>query len=298
MTRDLATQVVPDWVIEHASRSGHLRRILPGVYLDAAVPDTPALRRRAALAWLDGRGALSHTTALAVWGLADQEAGDAVHVTVPAAVRVRSHPGFQVHHVAGFAPEPPHVVTRNGLPVTSLERSLVDAWPLLPPQDRRAPAIRAVTGRMTTPARIGRALGAAPRLPHRAELRNLLSLLAAGCQSPLEIWGHLRVFTGPGMPRFRRQVRVRVGRRSIYLDVYAEAERVDFELDGAAYHGDRRQREVDLRRDALLATLGILVVRFTHERLRYDTDAVRREVLAIRARRASGTSPRHPVGPA
>src|SRR5690606_4702592 len=123
VTRVLAPQVVPDWVVEHASRSGHLRRILPGVYLDAAVPDTPALRRRAALAWLDGRGALSHTTALAVWGLADQEAGDAVHVTVPAAVRVRSHPGFQVHHVAGFAPEPPHVVTRNGLSVTSLERS-------------------------------------------------------------------------------------------------------------------------------------------------------------------------------
>src|SRR5690606_24095615 len=119
----------------------------------------------------------------------------------------------------------------------------------------------------------------------------LLDLLAAGCLSPLEIWGHLRVFTGPGMPRFGRQVRVRAGRRSIYLDVYAEAERVDFELDGAAYHGDPRQREVDLRRDALLATLGILVVRFTHERLLYDADAVRREVLAIlSARRAPAHS--------
>jgi hypothetical protein len=46
---------------------------------------------------------------------------------------------------------------------------------------------------------------------------------------------------------------------------------VNFELDGASVHGNRRQREIDLRRDALLATLGVLVVRFTHHRLVYET---------------------------
>ncbi|MFK3979186.1 DUF559 domain-containing protein [Micromonospora sp. NPDC050397] len=71
----------------------------------------------------------------------------------------------------------------------------------------------------------------------------------------------------------------------MYLDVYAERERVAFELDGAATHGDPRQREIDLRRDALLATVGILVVRFSHRRLLHETTEVRREVVAILAGR-------------
>jgi very-short-patch-repair endonuclease len=87
------------------------------------------------------------------------------------------------------------------------------------------------------------------------------------------------------MPTFQRQVRVQVGGRTMYLDVYAEPERVNIELDGATTHGDPRQREIDLRRDALLATLGILVVRFAHRRLVHEPTEVRREILAILANR-------------
>jgi very-short-patch-repair endonuclease len=76
----------------------------------------------------------------------------------------------------------------------------------------------------------------------------------------------------------------------MYLEMYAERERVNIELDGAATHGDPRQREIDLRRDALLATLGILVVRFSHRRLVHEPDEVRRETLAILARRRPAVS--------
>ncbi|MET8040921.1 DUF559 domain-containing protein [Micromonospora sp. NPDC005215] len=117
-------------------------------------------------------------------------------------------------------------------------------------------------------------------------LRSLLDRLAAGCRSPLEIWGHDHVFTGSGMPTFIRQARVRVGARTVYLDMFAEAERVDIELDGATSHGDPAEREIDLRRDALLATIGILVVRFTHRRLTTEPAQVRRETLAILAARS------------
>lgn len=184
-----------------------------------------------------------------------------------------------------------HPVIRRGSLVTPLDRSLVDAWPLLPAAERRAPVIRAVNERMTTPERVGAALRVVPRLPGRAELHELTGLLAAGCLSPLEIWGHQQVFTGAGMPAFRRQVRVNVGSRSVYLDVLAEAELVNFELDGASVHGDPRQREIDLRRDALLATLGILVVRFSHRRLVWETEAVRREIQAILASRRGAVPP-------
>lgn len=246
---------------------------------------SPELARRAALAYADGRAALSNVTALDAWGLRVPHPGEPVHLDVPAGSGLRSRPDLVVHHRESFALAPPHVVTRAGLPVVRLERTLVDAGPLLPPGDRPAPLITAVNDRLTTPGRVDAALATAPRLAGRAQLRTLLARLAAGCRSPLEIWGHDRLFTGPDLPAFQRQVPVRVGTRSVYLDVYAEHERVDFELEGATTHGDPRQREVDLRRDALLATLGILVVRFAHRRLVHETAEVRREILAILATR-------------
>lgn len=298
VTRAVAAQVVPESTLRGACRAGRVLRVLPEVYVDARLvppeaPDgTPVLARlsreiarRAAVAYADGRGALGSVTALDVWGLRGQPAGEPVHLDVPAGSGIRTRPHLVVHHRLGFAVARPHVVTRSGVPVVRLERALVDAWPDLPPADRPAPLIRAVNDRLTMPGRVEATLATAPRLTHRADLRTLLAKLAAGCRSPLEIWGHDHVFTGPGMPALQRQVRIQARGRRMYLDVYAERERVDFELDGASTHGDRRQREIDLRRDALLATLGILVVRFAHRRLVHETEEVRREILAILASR-------------
>ena len=129
-------------------------------------------------------------------------------------------------------------MVRQGLTVTRLEQALVDSWPTVPPADRRALVIRAVNDSLAaTPERLSAALERAPKLMDRAALRHLLTKLADGCRSPLEIWGHEHVFAGPGMPAFRRQVPVRVGRRMVYLDMFAEGERVNIELDGATTHG-------------------------------------------------------------
>ncbi|TDC41419.1 DUF559 domain-containing protein [Micromonospora sp. KC213] len=295
VTRTVARQVVPEWTLRQACHDGELVRVLPQVFVPAHLLDAgpgapalgrldPALGRRAALAWAEGRGVLSHLSALAVWGLHPDTAGDLVHLSTPAA-GLRSRPGVAVHRRRGLVLGPPQVVLRQGLAVTRLEQTLVDSWPMLPPADRRAPVIRAVNDRRTTPERLATALDGAPKLDDRAALRTLLTRLAEGCRSPLEIWGHEQVFTGPGMPAFRRQVRMSVGRRTMYLDMFAERERVNIELDGATTHGDPRQREIDLRRDALLATIGILVVRFAHRRLVHETDDVRRETLTILATR-------------
>lgn len=197
---------------------------------------------------------MSHTTALEVWGLHKCEPAEPVHATVPAGVRLRPARLVVVHRRVGLVIEPPQVLVRDGVPVTRLEQTLVDAWPLLPEAERYAPMIRAVNDRQTTAERLVEALECTPRLADRAACRGLLARLASGCRSALEIWGHDHVFTGSDLPPFQRQVRVQVDGRTYYLDVYAEAERVDFELDGAASHGSPAQREADLRRDALLAT--------------------------------------------
>ncbi|MFE0529052.1 endonuclease domain-containing protein [Micromonospora parva] len=291
-----AGQVVPSWTVRQACRNGELVRVLPEVFVAAHLvggrPGAPVLGRldsalslRAALAWADGNGALSHLTALSVWGFYPQAVGDLVHLSAPASTGLRSRPGSIVHRRRSLTIEAPQVVVRRGLRVTRLEQALVDSWPTLPPADRRTPVIRAVNDRLTTPERLSAALERVPKLIDRAAFRHLLTRLADGCRSPLEIWGHEHVFTGSGMPAFRRQVPIRVGRRTVYLDMFAERERVNIELDGATTHGNPRQREIDLRRDALLAAIGILVVRFAHRRLVHDVDDVRRETLAILATR-------------
>ncbi|MEU8256932.1 DUF559 domain-containing protein [Micromonospora inaquosa] len=296
VTLAAAGQVVPSWTLHQACRNGELVRVLPEVFVAAHLvgerPGAPLLSRldpamsqRAALAWAGGCGALSHLSALTVWGLRPEVVGDAVHLSAPASASLRSRPGVIVHRRHGLTIEPPQVALRQGLAVTRLEQALVDSWPALPPAERRAPVIRAVNDWLTTPERLGVALERAPKLVDRAAFRTLLARLADGCRSPLEIWGHEHVFTGPGMPAFRRQVPVRVGRRTVYLDMFAERQRVNIELDGATTHGDPPQREIDLRRDALLAAMGILVVRFAHRRLVHEVDQVRRETLAILATR-------------
>jgi very-short-patch-repair endonuclease len=69
--------------------------------------------------------------------------------------------------------------------------------------------------------------------------------------------------------------------RNVYLDRLFDAEMLNVELDGAAYHGKPGQRERDLRRDAALATLGYLTVRFSHLRLHRDPAGVVEKLLAI-----------------
>jgi hypothetical protein len=104
------------------------------------------------------------------------------------------------------------------------------------PYVRRRTALLYCAGRRTTAKRVRQALASHPRLADRDSLATLLHLLEIGCHSQLEISGYEQIFSGAGMPEFRRQVPMRLGGRMIYLDVFAEQEMVNFELDGRAGH--------------------------------------------------------------
>ena len=278
---------VADRLIDGGVRRGELVRIFPRVFVEPWLADDPTTRRRAALRYAGGRAALSHLSALAQHGVHTATAGNQVHLTVDASVRLAGAPGLVVHRRTGLSLEPPVVVWRDELPVVPVDRAIVESWPLLRPLDRRAPAIVSVRERRTTPARLRAAVDQMPRLPGRAELAALIGLLAAGLHSPLEIWGHSHVFDHPSLPLARPQRRVSAGGRTAYLDRAYLEELVDVELDGATYHSCGADVERDRRRDAWLAALGWLVVRYSRQRLLAGPDAVRaelREVLATRRR--------------
>jgi hypothetical protein len=287
VSRDQALRVVGHQVIDRALRSGQLLRLYPCVYIE---PDIAADRRsliRAALLYAGAGAVISHTTALGVWRLPHPENGP-IHLTTASNRHLRGTSELCVHRRVDLKVEAPDVVTRGGMPVTRLEQSIVDSWPLLTGDAKRAPAIQAVNSRMTTPARLAASVKLASRLPGRQELIRLVELQQQGCHSPLELWGYDHVFRGSDMPPMQWQVPVRVNRHTVYLDVFDPEVRVNFELDGAKYHTSPADRERDLRRDAALAAMGIVVVRFTHDRLLRDPAEVRRQVLDIVAVRRTG----------
>lgn len=268
-------------VLDRAVRSGRLLHPYPRVYLDPALAGDREALIRAAVLYAGWQAAVSHLSALAVWRLPGPADGS-IHLTSPAHRHLRGAPGLVVHRRKMLRLAAPDVVIRAEVPVLKLERCIVDSWPLLDADAQRAPAICAVASRMTTPDRIREALQFTPRLGGRRHLENLLDLLAVGCRSELEVWGYANVFTGLGL---RWQVPVRIGERTVYLDAYDEVRRLNFELDGRKYHSSVLDRERDLRRDAALAVLGIMVVRFTHDRLVRESAEVRAQAVAIMATR-------------
>lgn len=261
---------------------GKLVRLRPGVF---ALPSSADLWRTQVAAALTGREAVaSHSTALALWELVAHPAGP-VHISVGSAASGRGSAGFVVHRSPGVFDERRRV---DGLAVTSVERSLIDTWGSPGPLSRadiRSAAIAAVRRRLCFARGLADELARRPRLPHRAELERLISLLADGCQSELEIWGCLHVLRGPGMPAFVQQRPIQVAGQTFFLDAAYDDVLLAVEMDGAAWHGSRDQRERDIRRDALLATIGWQTLRFSHTRMTRSPDGCRREIRTVHTAR-------------
>ena len=149
----------------------------------------------------------------------------------------------------------------------------------------RAAAITGARRRICAPRDLSYELGRRPNLRGRAELSHLIGLLADGCQSELDIWGCLNVLRAVGMPTFVQQRRVHVGSENFVLDASCEESMLAVEMDGAAWHGSRPQREADIRRDALLATVGWQTLRFSFARMTRSPDECRRDIRAVHAAR-------------
>jgi very-short-patch-repair endonuclease len=280
---------VPQLLV-HVSRStlrtwvaaGKLVRLRPGVL---ALPGTGAGWRSRVASALHGREAVaSHVTALAVWGLIEHPPGP-VHITVGPRASGRGPAGVVVHRAAGAWTDRRRV---DGLAVSPPERAVLEAWGASGPGATtavRAAAISGVRRRICSARELRHELSRKPAVRGRGELARLVDLLTDGCQSELEIWGCLHVLRAPGMPQFVQQRLVSVGPETFALDAACEESMLAVEMDGAAWHGTRAQREADIRRDALVATIGWQTLRFSFARLTRSPMACRREILAVHTAR-------------
>lgn len=280
ITRAEALKRVPVHVVDKAVRAGAVVRVFARVYALPEAAASPSVRRRAALLSVPGT-ALSHTDGLEVWRALKPgwARSGTVHLTGADDGRQRGRqPGLVVHRRANFRRRDCFEVGPARLLTVGLPDALIDCWSLLPAEEARVAVIDAVRDGRAAVAAIEGCLARRSQTVRIAEFRHLLRLLAAGCQSELEIWGVQNVFDHPDLPPARAQHRVDLGGRFVFLDRAYPEELVDVELDGAAYHFTPAQRERDMRRDERLTALGWVVVRMSWRRLREDPEGARRAV--------------------
>jgi hypothetical protein len=269
-------------------KSGRLIRLHPGWVTVPEFADDWTVRAHAATGYTGGP--LSHMSALAVHRIVDTEL-TRLEVTVPSDRRVRSSRWLRVHRSRNAV----EVTRAGGLPATSVARSLIDAWgnahctSAIRGYDgvARGAVLRATRERRVTVRELDEHLDVRPELPGRAAFTELLFLIAGGCESELEIYGVRHVLDVPGIPPCVQQHRLRLPFGPVRLDAAWPDVKLAVELDGAAFHGSQEARERDLRRDAALAALGWVVLRFSYRRLMREPEACRAEILAAYRRRLS-----------
>ena len=248
-------------------RAGRLHPLHVGVYA-VGHPKVSAAGRRLAAVLACGRGALaSHETAGDLWNIRPS-ASARIHVTVPTTAG-RKRPGIIVHRTTTLRDE--HVASVDGIPVTSVSRTLADLARTLDAASLRKTIERADrlnlldVSALPTTKRLQRALAEA----HFGDLRSdLESDFLAVCRA-----------------HDIRTPETNVLLEGHTVDFLWREERLVVETDGWEHHHDRAAVRRDHRRDAALARAGFLVLRYTHHEVNHDPGTPAGEVRAFLAQR-------------
>ena len=231
--------------------AGRLHRIHVGVYAVGHPNVTPAGRRLAAVLACGQGAVLSHHTAADLWNIRPS-ASPAVHVTVPTTAG-RKRPGIKVHRTRTLGAR--HATRVDGIPVTTVGRTLGDLARTLDSVSLRKTVERANRLRLLDLGEIER--GRSRRL-ERALSEAYLGSLRSSLESDF-----IALCRAHRIPIPETNVLV----AGYEVDFLWRDERVIVETDGWAYHGDPRSFREDRRRDAELALLGFVVVRYAHDQV-------------------------------
>ena len=266
--------------IRRAVDSGWWAEPLPGVICEHSGPLTARQRRVAAVLLAAPHGLISHRTAAALHGLRTPDI-DEVHVTVPHGSALRSQGFVVVHQTARSTLR----TVRQGVPATSVPRSLVDTALLMPRRsDVRAVFADAVQRRLVTVAEVTAELDCAPRRGS-AHLRAALEEVGAGARSAPEADVY-RLIQRSGLPMPRFNVPVVINGIRFILDGLWDWLRAGLEVDSLAYHLLPDDWDQHLTRQNEVQSGGLVLIRLTTVRLRRDragAEAALRRFLVARA---------------
>ena len=244
---------------------GRLHRIHRGVF---AVGHAACTDRGYALAAVLACGpgaALSHRDAAALWQLIDVKRPGAIDVTVASRSRA-GRAGICVHRTRRLHPD--EVTTLDGIPVTTVARTLIDLTDCCG-RDRQARAVREADYlRLLDLDAVDAALQRAQGRRRLHVLRDVLAHHRPGTvvRSELE-HRFLELCREAGLPQPECNVPLQIDGQRYVVDCLWREQRVVVELDGAAAHATQRTFEADRTRDAALTASGFKPLRFTWQAL-------------------------------
>ena len=231
--------------------AAHHRRLLPGVWVPRS--RTPSLHDRISAAWLwsDRRGVVGGLAASALHGAQWVRADIPIELNI---ARDKSPSGVIVCRDTLLDGE---VVTLDGIPATSLERTAFD----LARRGPRGVALEHLDA-LARAKPFGRdgvlaVLDAHPGVRGRRRVPGLLRFVDAGAQSPKETWLRL-VLIEAGFPRPQTQIPVFTpdGYPRYYLDMGWPEFMVAVEYDGEQHRTDPVQYRNDVLRSEYIDGLG------------------------------------------
>lgn len=272
--RQLHAVGLTDGDIAYRVKIGRLHRVYTGVYSVGRPPRTNLERAAAAVLACGPGAALSHASAMGLWGFSKQW-GPPCHVTVGTA---RRRAGIQVHRSRTLVPS--DVRLQLGIRVTSPARTALDCAPDL--GDERLSrfindALR--TGHLKLHT-LAETIARLPRHPGAARLRPFVEEPTNPTRSWLEDT-FLPFCERFGLPRPEINTVV----AGYEADAVFRAERLIVELDGWEFHGTRDAFERDRDRDANTLLAGWGTVRITKRRIEGDAQAEADRLHAILASR-------------
>jgi very-short-patch-repair endonuclease len=233
----------------------------------------------AALLAVRAGAALSHDTAAILWGMKRHAEGERlIHVTVPGSPGGRPE-NVCVHRSTALTARDLRV--RDGLPVTSPARVLLDLAPSATPRDLERMLDQGIVQHALRLSDVTELLRRCGRHRGRARLQALVDhhTTTTFTRSEAEEL-FLALVRQAQLPQPLTNVR----RHGYEIDFLWPAEGVAVEVDGFAFHRTRGRFERDHRKDAVLESAGIGVTRITWGQMRD-------EPLAVIARLAPRLSP-------
>jgi very-short-patch-repair endonuclease len=282
-TRQLRAAGISTSAIGRMIASGTLIAVHRGVYRVGHAAPVRLGDETSALLAVGDDAALSHFSAAILWGLLAPGSGDGqIHVVAPRERRV-SPAGVAVHRSRML--ERRDVWTREGLPVVSPARALLDIAPVAGDRQLELAVDRGLVDRVLKPAHVADILSRAGGHRGRARLAAVLERQTAGTtMTRSEAEG--RVLELIRSARLSQPVvNAKVG--GYEVDFFWPHERFALEVDGYRYHSARSAFERDRRKDNDLRKLGVTTMRTTWWQLTDDSHAL----VADLAREVQPASP-------
>jgi hypothetical protein len=273
-----------DEFIENQLLARRWQQVYRGVYATFTGPLPFASRIAAALLRVGEGAVASHETAAYLDGLVD-EPGETIHLTVPISRRVRGQlTGICVHYATRLP------VSRHPTrlpPRTRIEDTVLDLIDIAAGVGEVATWVtRACQRRLSTPHRLAAALATRKKISWRREIEAMVSDVAEGAQSPLEVRYLRHVERAHGLPPGARNQRW-AGRRVIWIDVNIAAYGTRIELDGRVGHVEEGAFR-DRKRDNAATAMGQHTLRYGYVEVFGDACGVAAEVSQVLARRGWG----------